>query len=86
MRHDRNRLSNRVRELLWRYYLQLLELTDDVAASQFLNLWRLVPTPAKTARVRETLSPDRDGTAWFERSQRMPRQLVEHHTLLHGVA
>jgi transposase len=54
LRHERNRLSNRVRELLWRYYPQLLELTDDVAASWFLDLWRLVPTPAKAARVRET--------------------------------
>jgi len=54
LRHDRNRLSSRVRELLWRYYPQLLELTDDVAAPWFLDLWRLVPTPDKAARVRET--------------------------------
>jgi transposase len=53
LRHDRNRLSNRVRELLWRYYPQLLELTDDVAAPWFLDLWRLIPTPEKAARVRE---------------------------------
>jgi transposase len=53
LRHDRNRLGNRVRELLWRYFPQLLELTDDVAAPWFLDLWRLVPTPEKAARVRE---------------------------------
>lgn len=53
LRHDRNRLSNRVRELLWRYYPQLLELTQDVAAPWFLALWRLMPTPAKAKRVRE---------------------------------
>lgn len=53
LRHERNRLSNRVRELLWRYYPQLLELTDDVAAPWFLALWRLIPTPDKAARVRE---------------------------------
>lgn len=53
LRHERNRLSNRVRELLWRYYPQLLELTDDVAAPWFLALWRLIPTPNKAARVRE---------------------------------
>lgn len=53
LRHDRNRLGNRVRELLWRYYPQLLELTEDVAASWFLDLWRLIPTPGKAARVRE---------------------------------
>jgi transposase len=52
--HERNRLSNRVRELLWRYYPQMLELTDDVGAAWFLNLWRLAPTPEKAARVRET--------------------------------
>lgn len=53
LRHDRNRLSSRVRELLWRYYPQLLELTDDVAAPWFLDFWRLVPTPEKAGRVRE---------------------------------
>lgn len=53
LRHDRNRLGNRVRELLWRYYPQLLELADDVAAPWFLELWALVPTPDKAARVRE---------------------------------
>lgn len=53
LRHERNRLGSRVRELLWRYYPQLLELTDDVAAPWFLDLWRLTPTPAKAARVRE---------------------------------
>lgn len=53
LRHDRNRLGSRVRELLWRFYPQLLELTDDVTAPWFLDLWRLVPTPEKAARVRE---------------------------------
>lgn len=52
LRHDRNRLGNRVRELLWRYYPQMLELADDVAAPWFLELWHLVPTPVKAARVR----------------------------------
>ena len=54
LRAERNRLGNRVREQLWRYYPQALELTDDVAAGWFLELWRLVPTPAKAARARET--------------------------------
>ncbi len=54
LRHDRNRLGNRVRELLWRYYPQILDLTDDVAAPWFLELWALVPTPDKAARVRES--------------------------------
>jgi hypothetical protein len=38
---------------LWRYYPQILGLTDDVAAPWFLDLWRLIPTPEKAARVRE---------------------------------
>lgn len=54
LRHDRNRLGNRVRELLWRYYPQMLDLTDDVAAPWFLELWALVPTPDKAARIRES--------------------------------
>jgi transposase len=54
LRVERNRLSNRVRELLWRYYPQFLELSDDFAADWFLDLWRLIPTPDKAKRVRET--------------------------------
>lgn len=53
LRVERTRLSNQVRELLWRYYPQFLELCDDVAADWVLDLWRLVPTPAKARRVRE---------------------------------
>jgi len=54
LRGDRNRLANRVRELLWRYFPAMLELDDDVAAPWFLDLWQRVPTPAKAARVRAT--------------------------------
>lgn len=52
LRHDRTRLGNRVRELLWRYYPQLLDLADDVTAPWFLALWALLPTPEKALRVR----------------------------------
>src|SRR4051794_8279792 len=52
-KQERNRLGNRVRELLWRFYPQMLGLTDDVAAPWFLDLWRLIPTPEKAARVRD---------------------------------
>jgi transposase len=38
---------------LWRFYPQMLGLTDDVAAPWFLDLWRLIPTPEKAVRVRE---------------------------------
>jgi transposase len=50
---ERNRLCNRLREQLWRYYPQMLELTDDIAAGWLLELWALVPTPDKAKRVRE---------------------------------
>ena len=54
LRANRNRLGNRVRELLWRYYPQFLKLADDIAAGWFLDLWRiLIPTPDKAMRVRE---------------------------------
>jgi transposase len=47
------RLSNRIRQQLWRYYPQLLEVSDDVTAEWVLDLWTLAPTPAKAARLRE---------------------------------
>lgn len=51
---EKNRLANRVREQLWRYYPQMLAVEDDVAATWLLDLWEVVPTPAVAARVRET--------------------------------
>lgn len=54
LQQERVRTSNRMREQLRRYYPQALELADDVAAEWFLDLWTLVPTPAKAARVRAT--------------------------------
>jgi transposase len=55
LQRERNRLANRVREQLWRYYPQALELGDgdDLAADWFLDLWRQIPTPAKAQRVKE---------------------------------
>src|SRR5215218_6935937 len=53
LQHERVRLGNRVRQQLWRYYPQLLELSDDVTAEWVLALWTLAPTPAKAARLRE---------------------------------
>jgi transposase len=52
LRRERNRLANRVREQLWRYYPQMLKLPDDFAADWFLDLWSQAPTPAKAARLR----------------------------------
>src|SRR6185436_4133765 len=54
VQQERVRLGNRVRQQLWRYYPQLLEVSDDVTAEWVLDLWTLVPTPAKAARLRET--------------------------------
>jgi transposase len=51
LQQERNRLSNRVREQLWRNYPQLLKLTDDAGADWFLALWMLAPTPARAARI-----------------------------------
>src|SRR5215217_7945057 len=53
LQQERVRLGNRVRQQLWRYDPQLLELSDDVAAEWVLALWTLAPTPAKAARLRE---------------------------------
>ncbi len=54
LRQEQNRLSNRVRDQLWRYYPQALELgAGDLAANWFLELWQLLPTPAKAARATE---------------------------------
>jgi len=50
---ERSRLANRVRDQLWRYYPQARELSDDLAADWFLDLWQQVPTPAQAARTSE---------------------------------
>lgn len=50
---ERNRLTNRMREQLWRYFPALLELEGDLGAAWLLDLWETVPTPAKAARIRE---------------------------------
>ena len=45
--HLVSRLGHRVRGSLWRYYPQMLELADDLAAPWFLELLKSVPTPEK---------------------------------------
>jgi Multicopper oxidase/Transposase len=54
LQQERTRLASRMREQLWRYYPQMLELADDLAADWFLDLWGHAPTPAKAVRLRET--------------------------------
>ncbi len=51
---ERNRLANRFRHQLWRYYPQVLDLSDDWAREWILNLWELIPTPTKARSVRTT--------------------------------
>lgn len=50
---ERNRLANRMRDQLWRYYPQARELSEDLVADWFLDLWQQVPTPAQAARTSE---------------------------------
>ncbi len=50
---ERNRLTNRMREQLWRYFPAMLELEGDLSAEWLLDLWEATPTPAKAARIRE---------------------------------
>jgi transposase len=52
LQQERLRLANRIRQQLWRYYPQLLEVSDDVTAAWILDLWTLAPTPTKAARLR----------------------------------
>src|SRR3954464_6135722 len=53
LQQERVRLANRIRQQLWRYYPQLLELGEDVTAEWILALWTLAPTPAQAAQLRE---------------------------------
>jgi hypothetical protein len=51
LQEERVRLGNRVHHQLWRYYPQMLELTDDIAANWFLDLWTMAPIPSKAKRL-----------------------------------
>jgi len=54
---DLGRLTNQCRDLLWRYYPQMLALDDNLAAPWLLELWQHAPTPAKGARLhKETIA------------------------------
>jgi transposase len=53
LQQERTRLTNRLRQQLWRYYPQATELADDVGDDWFLALWQKVPTPAAAAKVSE---------------------------------
>jgi transposase len=51
LKDERTRLTNRIRQQLWRYFPQALELTDDVGAEWFLDILALAPTPSVTAKL-----------------------------------
>lgn len=51
---ERNRLTNRFREQLWRYFPAILELEAELASEWLLDLWETVPTPHKAVRIRDT--------------------------------
>jgi len=50
---ERTRLTNRMRQQLWRYFPAFLGLGADIAAPWLLELWQLVPTPDKAKHVRQ---------------------------------
>jgi transposase len=52
LKQEQNRLTNRVRDQLWRYYPQAGELGDP-SANWFLDVWEKAPSPAQAARVSE---------------------------------
>jgi transposase len=47
------RLANRLRDQLWRYYPQVIELYREVDAPWVLETWKAAPTPAKAAELEE---------------------------------
>lgn len=48
---ERTRLAHRIRQQLWRYYPQLLEL-GEVTEGWILELWEAAPTPEEGRRLR----------------------------------
>jgi transposase len=49
---ERTRLANQLRDQLWRYYPQFLEVADDLAAPWVLDLWARASTPKAARRLR----------------------------------
>lgn len=52
LRQEHNRLINRLREQLHRYYPQLLQLCSSADEPWLWALWELAPSPARGARLR----------------------------------
>lgn len=49
---ERNGLTNRMRQQLWRYFPAFLELDADLHAPWLIELWQAVPTPDTARRSR----------------------------------
>ena len=49
---DKVRLNNQMRDILWRYYPQFLEISNGLSRLWVLELWMLAPTPHKAKRLR----------------------------------
>ncbi len=54
LKRERVRVTNQMREQLWRYYPQFNETVKDLAKPWALDLWKRVPTPAAARGVRVT--------------------------------
>jgi hypothetical protein len=64
LQQERTRLSNRIRQQLWRYYPQVLDLGDDVAADWLLDLWDpRLPRPTRRASAARRSRGRWPGTA-----------------------
>jgi hypothetical protein len=53
LKEERRRPSNRAGQQLWRYYPQMQQLTDDLAAPWFIELWTIALAPAQAGRLRK---------------------------------
>ena len=52
LKGDRVQLTNRMRELLWRYYPQFTRTVNDLAAPWALEAWKRAPNPAAACGMR----------------------------------
>lgn len=50
---EKIRLANRLRDQLWRYYPQVIELYEDIDAAWVRETWNAAPTPAKAVDLQE---------------------------------
>jgi len=53
LKEERSRLTNRIRQQLWRYYPQAIRLVDDPGSDWFLDILALAPTPDAARKLTE---------------------------------